>query len=144
MPPFFVMDKWVIYTDGSYRPSKKKMGIGIVWLKNDEKVFEYSRGIPGGTNSVAELTAIGIALKSIVEPLDSLTLVSDSEYAIGCIFNEKWNPVKNVELINAIKKEAKRVEKLVHIDVMHTYGHANDKWNNYVDSLAQKESSYDQ
>ena len=140
------MTNYVIYTDGSCR-SNGNGGIGIVWLKNGEKVFEYSKGYKDTTNNQMELKAIGIALRSIKQPIDSLTIVSDSEYALGCIFNEKWNPKKNVELISKIKQEVKRVEKLIRkeINVEHTYGHQNDdseytKWNNYVDKLAQKES----
>ena len=140
------MTDYVIYTDGSCR-SNGNGGIGIVWLKNGEKVFEYSKGYKDTTNNQMELKAIGIALRSIKQPIDSLTIVSDSEYALGCIFNEKWNPKKNVELISKIKQEVKRVEKLIRkeINVEHTYGHQNDdseytKWNNYVDKLAQKES----
>ena len=140
------MINYQIYTDGSCR-SNGNGGIGIVWLKNGEKVFEYSKGYKEVTNNIMELMAIGVALRSIKKPIDSLTIVSDSEYALGCIFNEKWNPKKNVELISKIKKEVERVEKLIgkEINVEHTYGHQNDdseytKWNNYCDKLAQKES----
>ena len=140
------MSNYVIYTDGSCRGNKNG-GIGIVWLKNGEKVFEYSKGFTNTTNNIMELLAIGTALRSIKKPIDSLTIVSDSEYALGCIFNEKWNPKKNVELIAKIKQEVKRVEKLIgsSINIEHTYGHQKDdseytKWNNYVDKLAQKES----
>ena len=140
------MTNYVIYTDGSCRGNGNG-GIGIVWLKNGEKVFEYSKGYKDTTNNQMELKAIGIALKSIKKPIDSLTIVSDSEYALGCIFNEKWNPKKNIELITKIKSEVKRVEKLIgkEINIEHTYGHQKDdsdytKWNNYVDKLAQKES----
>ena len=140
------MTNYQIYTDGSCRANGNG-GIGIVWLKNGEKVFEYSKGYKEVTNNIMELMAIGVALRSIKKPIDSLTIISDSEYALGCIFNEKWNPKKNVELISKIKQEVKRVEKLIRkeINVEHTYGHQNDdseytKWNNYVDKLAQKES----
>lgn len=95
-----------------------------------------------------ELKAIGIALKSIKKPIDSLTIVSDSEYALGCIFNPTWNPKKNRELIKAIKKELDRVKTLTKVDYKHVYGHQKQGsidmiWNNYVDKLAQKESSYE-
>ena len=140
------MIEYIIYTDGSCR-SNKNGGIGVVWLRNGYKVFEYSKGYVDTTNNKMELTAIGIALRSIKKPIDSLTIVSDSEYALGCIFNESWNPKKNVELITKIKNEVKRVEKLIgsKINVEHTYGHQNDdseytKWNNYVDKLAQNAS----
>ena len=141
-----MMIEYTIYTDGSCRGNKNG-GLGIVWLKNGKKVLEFSKGFKNTTNNQMELLAIGIALKSIKKPIDSLTIVSDSEYALGCIFNEEWNPKKNIELISKIKKEVKRVENLIgsKINVEHTFGHQNDdseytKWNNYVDKLAQKES----
>lgn len=137
------MVNYEIYTDGSCRKTKVG-GIGIVWLKNGEKVLEFSKRYENTTNNVMELTAIGVALKSIKKPVDSLTIISDSEYALGCIFNEAWNPKKNVVLINQIKDEVTRVEELIgaEIQIKHVDGHSGDKWNEYCDKLAQKESSY--
>ena len=71
------MINYQIYTDGSCR-SNGNGGIGIVWLKNGEKVFEYSNRYENTTNNQMELLAIGLALKSIKKPIDSLTIVSDS------------------------------------------------------------------
>lgn len=135
------MKDYVIYTDGSCRANGNG-GIGIVWLKNGEKVLEYSKGYTNVTNNIMELKAIGIALKSIKESINSLTIISDSEYALGCIFNEKWNPKKNKDLINTIKKQLKETQKLVKnpIEYKHTYGHSDDEWNNLCDKLAQSES----
>ena len=140
------MINYTIYTDGSCRGNKNG-GVGVVWIRNGEKVFEYSKGYKNVTNNIMELSAIWVALKSIKKKINSLTIVSDSEYALGCIFNEKWNPKKNINLINKIKEEVVRVEKLIgsKINVEHTFGHQKDdseytKWNNYVDNLAQKES----
>lgn len=141
------MISYCIYTDGSCRANGNG-GIGVVWIKNGEKVFEYSRGYKNVTNNIMELKAIGIALTSIKKPIDSLEIVSDSEYALGCIFNEKWNPKKNIDLINSIKKQLKKAQSLIkesikyrHVDG-HRKGDSEDiKWNNYVDKLATNESS---
>ena len=140
------MTNYQIYTDGSCRANGNG-GIGVVWLKNGKKVFEYSRGYTKVTNNIMELKAIGIALTSIKKPIDSLEIISDSEYALGCIFNEKWNPKKNVELINKIKEQLIKTQSLVknpityrHVDG-HQRGDGDDiKWNNRVDYLAQNES----
>ena len=140
------MINYQIFTDGSCRGNKNG-GIGIVWLKNGEKVFEYSKGFKDVTNNRMELLAIGYALMSIKKPIDSLEIVSDSEYALGCIFNEKWNPKKNVELIARIKKQLIKTQSLVknkityrHIDG-HQKGDSDDiKFNNMCDKLAQNES----
>lgn len=140
------MTNYQIYTDGSCRGNKNG-GIGIVWIKNGEKVFEYSKGYKNTTNNQMELLAIGKALASIKKPIDSLEIVSDSEYALGCIFNEKWNPKKNIELIDKIKKQLIATQSLVKnsITYRHVDGHQkgdNDdiKWNNYVDKLCSNES----
>ena len=137
------MIKYQIYTDGSCRKNGNG-GIGVVWLKNDEKVFEYSKGYKDTTNNQMELIAIYTALKSIKSEIDTLEIVSDSEYALGCIFNEKWNPKKNIDLINSIKKQLKRTQSLVkepikyrHIDG-HQRGESDDIiFNNRADFLAQ-------
>ena len=141
------MINYCIYTDGSCRANGNG-GIGVVWLKNGKKVFEYSKGYKNVTNNIMELKAIGIALTSIKKPIDSLEIVSDSEYALGCIFNENWNPKKNKELIAKIKKQLIETQKLIKepIKYRHIYGHQkqgnNDIiWNNLCDKLATNESS---
>lgn len=134
-----------VYTDGSYRPSTDTGAIGIVWLNGDKKLNEFSKGFKQTSNNKMELLAIYYALVAIKKPINSLTIISDSEYALGCIFNEKWNPKKNISLITKIKQQLKTTQSLVKEKIIykHTYGHSNDKWNNYVDNLAQKESSYE-
>jgi ribonuclease HI len=141
------MTNYQIYTDGSCRANGNG-GLGIVWLKNGKKVFKYSKGVKNTTNNQMELLAIGIALRSIKNPIDSLEIVSDSEYALGCIFNEKWNPKKNKELISKIKKQLEITQSLVKelIKYRHVYGHQKEGgtdmvWNNYVDKLATNESN---
>lgn len=141
------MIEYVIFTDGSCRANGNG-GLGIVWLKNGKKVFEYSKGYKDTTNNQMELKAIYLALKSIKNTIDSLEIVSDSEYALGCIFNPKWNPKKNKELIRKIKLQVKETQKLVKepIKYRHVYGHQKEGnsdmvWNNYVDKLATNESS---
>ena len=141
------MNNWTIYTDGSCRANKNG-GIGIVWLKNGKKVLEYSKAFKNVTNNIMELFAIFVGLRAIKKPIDSLEIVSDSEYALGCIFNESWNPKKNKKLIATIKKQLKETQKLVKepISYRHIYGHQKEGntdmvWNNYVDKLAANESS---
>jgi ribonuclease HI len=141
------MISYQIFTDGSCRANGNG-GIGIVWLKNGNKVYEYSKGFKNVTNNIAELLAIGYALKSIKKPIDSLEIVSDSEYALGCIFNKKWNPKKNKELIAKIKEILVNTQSLVKnpITYRHINGHQRDnsvdtKMNNICDKLATNESS---
>ena len=141
------MISYCIFTDGSCRANGNG-GIGIVWLKNGKKVLEYSKAFKNVTNNIMELFAIFIGLRAIKKPIDSLEIVSDSEYALGCIFNESWNPKKNKKLIATIKKQLKETQKLVKepISYRHIYGHQKEGntdmvWNNYVDKLAANESN---
>ena len=140
------MIEYKIYTDGSCRANGDG-GIGVVWLKNGKKVFEYSKGFKGVTNNIMELTAIYAALKSIRKEIDSLEIISDSEYSLGCIFNSNWKPKKNVDLINKTKKQLEKTQKLVKspIQYRHTRGHQkidseDARWNNQCDWLAQTSS----
>ena len=139
------MINYQIFTDGSCRANGNG-GIGIVWLKNGEKVYEYSKGFKDVTNNIMELTAIYSALKSIKKSIDSLEIISDSEYAIGVI-TKPWNPKKNVELIAKIKKQLAETQKLVKEPILfrHTRGHQkvnseDARWNNQCDWLAQTTS----
>ena len=138
---------YVVFTDGSCRANGNG-GLGVVWLKNGKKVHEFSKGFKETTNNQMELFAIYAGLKAIVKPINSLEIVSDSEYALGCIFNPKWNPKKNQKLIARIKKQLEETQKLVKepIKYRHVYGHQKEGnedmiWNNYVDKLAANESS---
>lgn len=140
------MINYCIYTDGSCRANGNG-GIGIVWLKNGEKVYEYSKGFKNVTNNIMELSAIYYALKSIKRNIDSLEIVSDSEYALGCIFNLEWHPKKNVELINKIRRQVIKTQCLIKdpIKYRHTRGHQkvnseDARWNNECDWLAQTSS----
>lgn len=133
------MIRYEIYTDGSYKSSLEQGGIGIVWVKNGEKVYEFSKKFSKTTNNVMELTAIYYALKSIKKPIDSLEIISDSEYALGCIFNKTWKPKKNAALIQEIKKQVIETQKLVSSEITykHIKGHQNaDNYNDRADYLA--------
>lgn len=136
------MINYQIYTDGSCRANGNG-GIGVVWLKNGEKVHEYSKRFENVTNNIMELTAIYAALKSIKREIDSLEIVSDSQYAIGCISNPSWNPKKNIELIKKIKNQLSETQKLVKskIKFTHTYGHSTNEFNNRADMLATQISN---
>jgi ribonuclease HI len=139
--------KYTIYTDGSCRANGNG-GLGVVWLKDGKKVLEFSKAFKETTNNQMELFAIYIGLKAISKPIDSLEIVSDSEYALGCIFNPKWNPKKNQKLIARIKKQLEVTQKLVKepIKYRHVYGHQKQGnedmiWNNYCDKLCTNESN---
>ena len=59
------MTDLVFYTDGAYSSSRQQGGIGIVMLKNNSKVFEYSNMYKNTTNNQMEIGAIIIVLRLI-------------------------------------------------------------------------------
>ena len=114
----------------------------ICFIPAGVKVYEYSKGFKNVTNNIMELTAVMAALKSINKSIDSLEIISDSEYAIG-ILTKSWKPKKNIELVKKIKKQLIETQKLVKESIKwtHVKGHSDNEWNNYCDKLAQNESS---
>ena len=71
------MINYECYTDGAYSSARDQGGIGIVFLRNGEKIFEYSRGFKQTTNNKMEILASLFVLKSIKSPIDSLTIYTD-------------------------------------------------------------------
>lgn len=129
-----------MYTDGAYSSTRNQMGIGIVFLKNNTLILEYSRMYKDGTNNIAELGAVIIGLRFIKKPIDSLTIVSDSMYVIGCA-TKGWKRKKNVKLWEEFDRQYSRVKELCpNITFVHTKGHNGDKWNEYCDKLAVRAS----
>lgn len=130
------MDNYTIYTDGAYSSVKDQMGIGIVILKNDRPILEYSKMFSEGTNNKAEVAAMIIGLKLIKNPIDSLTVISDSMYCVGCA-SLGWKRKKNVKLWEEFDKQFERVKQLCpSIEFKHVKGHSGDKWNERADKLA--------
>jgi ribonuclease HI len=130
------MDNYTIYTDGAYSSVKDQMGIGIVILKNDRPILEYSKMFLEGTNNKAEVAAMIIGLRLIKNPIDSLTIISDSMYCIGCA-SLGWKRKKNVKLWEEFDKQFERVKQLCpNVEFKHVKGHSGDKWNERADKLA--------
>lgn len=135
----------IIYTDGSYRPSKNQGGIGLVYILEDGSIKKFSKMFKDCTNNIMELMAIYVALQSVT-PCENLEIVSDSEYAIGCL-TKPWSPKKNVELILKIKMQLEKTQEKVTNPIVftHTKGHSTNIYNNMADELATKASDlYDE
>lgn len=131
---------YTLITDGAYSSARDRGGIGLVFLKGDEKILEHSKMYKGVTNNQMELGAVIVGLRLIKKPIESLTIVTDSMYVIGCA-TKGWKRKKNVELWREFDKQYERVKELcpsIHFE--HTKGHNGDKWNEYCDKLAVKAS----
>ena len=77
-----------------------------------------------------------IGLRLIKNPIDSLTIISDSMYCIGCA-SLGWKRKKNVKLWEEFDKQFERVKQLCpNVEFKHVKGHSGDKWNERADKLA--------
>lgn len=131
---------YTLITDGAYSSSLDQGGIGLVFLRDNKKILEYSRMYKGVTNNQMELGAVIVGLKSIKNPIDSLEIITDSMYVIGCA-TKGWKRKKNVQLWDKFDKEMERVKQLCpNIEFKHVKGHNGDEWNEYCDKLAVRAS----
>ena len=130
-----------IFTDGAFSTSRKTGGIGIVFVINGKKVYEFSKQFPNSTNNKCELLAVIYALNSISKKINSLTIYSDSQYVIGCA-TKNWKRKKNKELWDLYDKVFDKALKLCsEINLIWVKGHTNDsdffsQMNNRADILA--------
>lgn len=142
-----MMEKYRIYTDGAYSSARNQGGIGIVFVKEIDgeliKIGETSKGYKNTTNNRMELKAITLGLKCIQYPIDHLTIISDSMYAIGAshIGHLKYKRNKNLDVLHELDKvfnEKKALLGEVHIEWVK--GHFEDEWNARADKLAVEAS----
>lgn len=131
-----------IWCDGAYRSSLKQGGVGIVWVKNDKIIKEYSKGYKQTennkvTNQTMEMLSVMIALKSIKSEQDELEIITDSMYVIGCA-SLGWKRKANIKLWIEFDKILNSAQKLIKekIKFTHTRGHRDDIFNNLADELA--------
>ena len=101
----------VAYTDGGCKGNPGPAGSGVRLELPDGRVAEASRSLGRGTNNIAELTAIAMALELLDEasfPLDApVVLFSDSSYARG-VLTQGWKAKANQALIADLRVQLKR------------------------------------
>lgn len=135
-----------IWSDGAYKPSLNQGGIGIVWTSDGKIIKTYSKGYKGSetkkvTNQTMEMLAAMTALNAIKTSVNSIELVTDSMYVVGTM-TKNWKRKANQGLWKKFDEILEKVNKLSKTPVKfsHTYGHADDKFNNLADSLADEAS----
>ena len=140
------MKKIKIWCDGAFKPSLQQGGIGVVWVYKNKVVHVYSKGFKNSeefkvTNQTMEIFAAMIALLSVKTELESLEIVTDSMYVIGCA-SLGWKRKSNIKLWNKFDKVLEDAQKLVKtkIKFTHTRGHESDELNNLADELASEAS----
>lgn len=134
------MNDIIAYTDGAYSSARNQGGVGIVLLKDNNKIFEYSNMYKNCTNNQMEISAIIITLRLIKKPINSLIIYTDSMYCVGCS-TLGWQRKKNQQMWKEFDKQYERVKTLCpNINIEHIKGHNGNQWNEYVDKLAVKAS----
>ena len=131
------MSNLVIYTDGSYSSARNQGGLAFVVTENDKEIARFSKAYKNVTNNKMELAAVILALAYIKEPIDSLTIKTDSMYVIGCA-TKGWKRKKNRDLWDRFDIAHIKAKALVKqpIEFVWVEGHASDSFNNLCDSLA--------
>ncbi|MEZ4317509.1 MAG: RNase H family protein [Myxococcota bacterium] len=126
----------VIYTDGGCRGNPGPAGSGVYATFPDGRWAEVSRSLGRGTNNIAELTAIDIALdlldEASVPPEAPVVVFSDSSYANG-VLTKGWKAKANTELILGLRKKLKGRPG---VDLQWVAGHVGVDGNERADRLA--------
>jgi ribonuclease HI len=121
-----------IWTDGSWNHITKDMGIGIYAIYHG-MTTQYSAYIGKGTNNIAELTAIKIALKkSLKYKQTPVRIFTDSQYCVGVLLLG-WTAKVNIPLINSIKVLMFNFDD---IKIKWVPGHGESKGNQIADEIA--------
>ncbi len=134
-----------VFTDGAYSVMREQGGVGVVFVVDGKKVYEYSNTIPNATNNKCELLAVIFALRALSKPVDKFTIYSDSQYVIGCA-TKGWQRKKNIALWRKYDEVYNRATELCsNIEFVWVKGHEkkNDffsQMNNLADTLAVEAS----
>jgi ribonuclease HI len=124
-------DAITVFTDGACGGNPGPAGIGVLLQYRNHKK-EISRFIGQGTNNIAELTAIKVALREIKDPHLPVILYTDSAYAQG-VLTGNWKAKKNQDLVSEVRKEMVRFATL---SVMKVEGHKGIEGNETANRLA--------
>ena len=120
-----------VYTDGACSGNPGPSGAGI-FIRYNSAEKRISKFLGHGTNNIAELTAIKIALEQMKSYDIPIKLFTDSQYSIG-VLTKNWKAKINVELINHIKNIMLMFKDL---QFLYIEGHKNNHGNEIADQLA--------
>lgn len=119
----------VAYTDGACSGNPGPAGVGVVLIDGKER-RELSEYLGTGTNNIAELTAIELAVRAA--PADRpIRVHTDSTYAIG-VLTKGWKAKANQELIARLRELLKGRK----VEIVYVPGHAGVLLNERADVLA--------
>lgn len=127
-PPEGVVE---IHTDGACSGNPGPCGFGAI-IREGFKYRELSQFLGHGTNNIAELTAIKVALEQVADRSAKVRLYTDSSYSIG-VLTKGWKAKANRELILAIRD---LIDAFDDLKILKVKGHAGDPLNERADDLA--------
>lgn len=131
-----------IYTDGACQVSTGSGGVGVVFIKDNKVIYQFNKHFKDVTNNQMEIMAVIYALHAISSDFDSITVISDSQYVLGCI-NKGWKRKKNQNYWQLFDKVYNRAKEFCSdIKFEWTKGHNTDEYNNLADRLAVEASHF--
>jgi ribonuclease HI len=125
------------YTDGACKGNHRlgrggRMGAGIIGIADGYR-REWSIPLGPGTNQMAELLAVKTALLKVKDrPNTRVTIITDSQYAIGCLTGG-WKVVGNYDLVQEIFP---LIRECASFGMEKVLGHAGQADNERADRLA--------
>ena len=131
-----------IYTDGACQVSTSSGGVGVVFIKDNKVIYQFNKHFKDVTNNQMEIMAVIYALHAISSDFTSITVVSDSQYVLGCI-NKGWKRKKNQNYWQLFDKVYNRAKEFCSdIKFEWTKGHNTNEYNNLADRLAVEASHF--
>ena len=89
-----------------------------------------------------EIMAVTYALHAISKPMEHITIISDSQYVLGCI-TKGWARKKNQDYWCLFDEVYRKTQSFCSdIKFEWTKGHNIDKYNNEADKLAVEASHF--
>ena len=144
-----------VYTDGACRgnnqndTTKRKSSAGFIIKDKKHYVAKCAKFIPGGSNSQAELEAVNMALKFLIDEelhYHFIHIYTDSQFVYNTF--TKWiddwiqrgwkkkngSRVMHERIVKSIKKQ---IDMIPHIDFHWIRGHSGNLLNEEVDKLCE-------
>jgi ribonuclease HI len=121
----------IAYADGACSGNPGPAGVGIVIVDGKSR-RELSRYLGQGTNNIAELTAIELAVEAIGPLARPVRIYTDSQYAIG-VLTKGWKAKANQVLVARVRK---LLTLLSDLELHYVRGHSGIPLNERADELA--------
>ncbi|MSR46450.1 MAG: ribonuclease HI [Planctomycetes bacterium] len=131
-PAAGVGDVVIIYADGSCFGNPGPAGVGVL-LEWKGRSKEISQFLGEGTNNIAELTAIEVALQNVKKRDVPIRIHTDSQYSIG-VLSQGWKVKANQALVERIQV---LMAEFPDLELVKVRGHSGDPRNERVDQLAR-------